>query len=56
VGEIEVRGGATAEEVAALLAALVSGGRDTAEAQEDGYARWRRGRRRALAGRFLARR
>ena len=56
MGDIEVRGGATPEELAALLAALVTGGRDTADAQEDGYSRWRRERRRALAGRFLARR
>ncbi|HEU5006219.1 MAG TPA: acyl-CoA carboxylase epsilon subunit [Jatrophihabitantaceae bacterium] len=55
--DIEVRGGATDEELAAVLAALVSGGRRPETGHEDdGYARWRRGRRQALSGRFLARR
>lgn len=53
MADIEIRGGASAEELAALLAALNASiaanggdGRDRA----DGYARWRRDRRRALAG------
>jgi hypothetical protein len=54
--DIEVRGGPTDEELAALLAALASGGPGPRGGREDGYARWRRGRRRALAGGFLARR
>lgn len=54
--EIEVRGDATAEELAALLAALANGSREAREEPEDRYARWRKARRRALAGRFLARR
>jgi hypothetical protein len=55
--DIEVRGGATDEELAAVLAALASGGRRPETGHEDdGYARWRRGRRQALSGRFLARR
>jgi len=54
--DIEVRGGATDEELAALLAALATGGPGPREAREDGYTRWRRGRRRALSDRILARR
>lgn len=54
--DIEVRGGASDEEVAALLAALGSGRWAVRDASEGSYARWREGRRRALATRFLARR
>jgi len=54
--DIQVRGGATDEELAAVLAALATGGRRPEGDREDGYARWRRGRRHALSGRFLARR
>jgi len=44
---VRVRGAATAEEVAAVLAVLARTNGD-AEVHEDGYERWRAGRRRAL--------
>jgi len=43
---VTVRGAATAEEVAAVLAVLARTGRD--EPGDDGYERWRATRRRAL--------
>lgn len=43
---VTVRGAATAEEVAAVLAVLARAGRD--EPAADGYVRWRATRRRAL--------
>ena len=46
--EIEVRGNASPEELAVVLAAL-SGLRPVPKAASDGYARWRAARRRALA-------
>jgi acyl-CoA carboxylase epsilon subunit-like protein len=43
---LSVRGSATPEEVAAILAVLTRVGRD--EPQPDAYARWRAGRQRAV--------
>jgi hypothetical protein len=48
MNSIEVDGGASAEEIAAVLAAI-AGRRGPAEAPADGYAAWRRGRLAALA-------
>jgi len=45
-GDVTVRGAATAEEVAAVLAVLARAGRN--EPAADGYAAWRATRRRAL--------
>jgi hypothetical protein len=44
---LRVRGAATAEEVAAVLAVLAHSGRP-AGGEQDGYARWRETRRQAL--------
>ena len=46
--DIEVRGNASPEELAVVLAAL-TGFRPVLKAAPDGYVRWRTARRRALA-------